>query len=305
MRFERYSFTAILILETLTSGGCSLTATRPVQEMANADIAIKAAKDLNADSLVPELFRGAQDNFFKAKRDYRLKNFENARNYALRATRLAETAEFEAYRLGGAAPEAAATKTSVEGGSPDPENALKNSSEPSPVDPQKPGGLTGPRALILFQPMGPTGNGFPKQEFKSTTPAQLPSTGSPPPFTGGGPSQLLNSRDTPPSILPDKGITNYDMRRYEKPAKVGGPIPDLDAKPFDDLYDRGGGPIKEMGHDANPVKDGLDEASFKDIEEMRAAPFETLGEPRTDQGSAQLKTETDQELRQNKDDNNP
>ncbi|MBI3556224.1 MAG: hypothetical protein HY074_08170 [Deltaproteobacteria bacterium] len=74
--------------------------------MSNAEVALKAAKDLNADSLVPEIYRSAVDNYFKAKRDYRLKDFENARLHALRTTRLAEQAEFDAYRLGGATPEA-------------------------------------------------------------------------------------------------------------------------------------------------------------------------------------------------------
>jgi hypothetical protein len=110
--------------------GCSLTATRPIQEMANAEIAIKAAKDLNADSLVPEIYRAAVDTYFKAKRDFRLKNFDASKKYALRAMRLAEQAEFEAYRMGGATPEATNKFTAPEGSLPDPTGEF---SQPAPT----------------------------------------------------------------------------------------------------------------------------------------------------------------------------
>jgi hypothetical protein len=93
--------------------------------MSNAEAALKAAKDLSADSLTPEIYRSASDAYFKAKRDYHLKDFNNARKHALQATRLAEQAEFEAYRLGGATPEIANKAVTPEGSSSDPDSALR------------------------------------------------------------------------------------------------------------------------------------------------------------------------------------
>ncbi len=108
--------------------------------MSNADTALKAARDLNADSLVPEIFRAANEAFYKAKRDFRLKDFDNSRKHALQATRLAEQAEFEAYRLGGATPEASSRSNSPEGSYPDPDAAFREGSAPPEPDTD----ITGP-----------------------------------------------------------------------------------------------------------------------------------------------------------------
>jgi|GEM_PF-1502738 len=104
--------------------GCSVAATRPVQEMSNAETAIRAAKDLNADSLAPELYRKANDYHFKAKREYRLKNFDLARKYAVRAMRYAEEAEFLALKGGGATVNADLLE-SEEGATPDAEASFE------------------------------------------------------------------------------------------------------------------------------------------------------------------------------------
>lgn len=235
-------------------GGCSLTATRPTQEMSNAEVALKAAKDLNADSLVPEIYRSAVDNYFKAKRDFRLKNFENAKRHALRATRLAEQAEFEAYRMGGATPEASSKLSTPEGGSPDAESTFKEGGTPPP-----PGGQTGPAA--------------PKQVFKTTMPdAVTPSTGGLMPTTGGGLPSAINDRNEHPSIIPDKGITNYDMRTYETPDKVGGAIRELKPVEIPDLYSNSpsssGGGIEPLGANANKVQEGFDSLKGQDMRSL-------------------------------------
>jgi len=120
-----FSFSLVYALS-----GCSLFATRPLQEMSNADAALRAAKDLHADSLVPEFYRNAAENYHRAKREYRLKNFSDAKKYALRSTQIAEKAEFEAYRLGGASPEVAGSQIPLEGASLDTDEALKELSEP-------------------------------------------------------------------------------------------------------------------------------------------------------------------------------
>lgn len=79
---------------------CSLTVTRPVQEMADTSAALKAAKEVGADTTTPELFRRANEAYFRARNEYRMKNFKLAKEYALRAKKLAEEAEFESLRLG-------------------------------------------------------------------------------------------------------------------------------------------------------------------------------------------------------------
>lgn len=81
--------------------GCSLFAVRPVQEMSDTSAAIRAAHEVNADTLAPELYRQANEWFFKAKNEYKLKNFSLAEEYALKARRYAEQAEFESIRNGG------------------------------------------------------------------------------------------------------------------------------------------------------------------------------------------------------------
>jgi hypothetical protein len=80
---------------------CAITATRPAQEMSNMEVAIRAAKEVNADVLAPELFRMAQETSLKARRDYRLKNFQAAKEFADQARTFAERSEFESIRNGG------------------------------------------------------------------------------------------------------------------------------------------------------------------------------------------------------------
>lgn len=76
-------------------------ATRPVQDMSYGLAAIKAAKEVQADTFAPELYRQANEWFFQAKKEYKVKNFKLAQEYSIKARRLAEQAEFEAIRSGG------------------------------------------------------------------------------------------------------------------------------------------------------------------------------------------------------------
>lgn len=69
--------------------------------MSDAAAAMRAAKEVQADTLAPELFRQASEWFFKAKKEYKFKNFKLARDYGEKARRFAEQAEFEALRNGG------------------------------------------------------------------------------------------------------------------------------------------------------------------------------------------------------------
>ena len=90
--------------------GCGLFITRPVQEMAYAESALRAAREVKADTLAPNLYREAYENYLKARKFYKSKNFESARKHALTCKDLSEQAEFISYRKGGAIPD---------GGNPD------------------------------------------------------------------------------------------------------------------------------------------------------------------------------------------
>ncbi len=79
---------------------CSLLASRPVQDMSDSAAAIRAAREVQADVLAPELYRQATESFFKAKRHYKFKNFKQAQETAEQARLFAEQAEFEAIRSG-------------------------------------------------------------------------------------------------------------------------------------------------------------------------------------------------------------
>jgi hypothetical protein len=76
--------------------------------------------------LSPDFFRAAAENFYKARKEYRLKNFDNAKRFAIRSIRYSERAEFEAYLKGGAAPETALLQKPKEGASGDPEESMKH-----------------------------------------------------------------------------------------------------------------------------------------------------------------------------------
>ena len=92
---------AVVLALLFTAGSCALTATRPVQEMSDTGAAIRAAKEVQADTLAPELYRQANEWFLKARREYKFKNFLFAKEYAGKARKFAEQAEFEAIKNGG------------------------------------------------------------------------------------------------------------------------------------------------------------------------------------------------------------
>ena len=95
-------------LISLAISACSLFVTRPVQEMADSAASIRAAREVQADVLAPELYRQATETFQKAKREYRFKNFREARILADQTRNYAEMAEYEAIRNGATRGDAAA-----------------------------------------------------------------------------------------------------------------------------------------------------------------------------------------------------
>jgi len=97
----RIYFPVFFMLFLIGLDGCTLFATRPIQEMSFTAAAIRAAKEVSADTLAPELFRQSGEWFFKAKHEYKFKNFHLAKEYAKKARYFAEQAEFESLRNGG------------------------------------------------------------------------------------------------------------------------------------------------------------------------------------------------------------
>jgi hypothetical protein len=89
-----------LILAPFFFIACSVTAVRPSQEMSDMEVSLKAASEVNADLLAPELYRLATETALQARREYRLKNFMEAKRFAEVARGHAERAEFECIRNG-------------------------------------------------------------------------------------------------------------------------------------------------------------------------------------------------------------
>jgi hypothetical protein len=89
-----------LILAPFFLISCSVTAIRPSQEMSNMEVSIRAAKEVNADTLAPELYRMANEVGQSARHEYRFKNFKIAKKLADEARSYAERAEFEAIKNG-------------------------------------------------------------------------------------------------------------------------------------------------------------------------------------------------------------
>lgn len=97
--------------------------------MSNTAAAISAAREVQADTLAPELFRQADEWFGKAKYEYRLKNFALASDYSKKARRFAEQAEFESIKSGG-------NRTEIEK-IPDSANPMKSEPPPSMTSPSE------------------------------------------------------------------------------------------------------------------------------------------------------------------------
>jgi hypothetical protein len=92
-----------IVLLAISNSACTIMATRPVQPMADASAAIRAAREVKADQKdgsATELFRKSLDWFERAKVEFRMRNFSQAELFANRARIYAEAAEFEVCRSG-------------------------------------------------------------------------------------------------------------------------------------------------------------------------------------------------------------
>lgn len=76
--------------------GLSACQSRPVVDLALADVAIKAAQKSKADALAPDAYRKAENHYLRAKKDFTDGYYDSAKNYAKKARLLAEQAEYKA-----------------------------------------------------------------------------------------------------------------------------------------------------------------------------------------------------------------
>lgn len=88
--------TFLVFILIFVLGACGLTTTRPKTEMALAQTAFIAAKQANAQSLAPNIYRKAEFYYLKAKSAYRRKYFNKAKQYAILSQKFSEQAEFAA-----------------------------------------------------------------------------------------------------------------------------------------------------------------------------------------------------------------
>lgn len=97
-RADKFAFA--IAIAAMAFAGCVITATRPTQEYSDTLAALRAAKEVGADTLAPETYQQADEYFAKAKSHYRLKYYFEAREALLKSRTFAEKAEFEALRAG-------------------------------------------------------------------------------------------------------------------------------------------------------------------------------------------------------------
>jgi len=129
------AFAFVLLL--ITSSGCSVIARRPIQEMADATAALKAAREVQADTNSTDYFRLAEEMYFKARQEYRLKNFARAKKHAVEARELAEKSEFLSIRGGAVRSSLSAPQTEApppaEAGTPPPQGDSAPPTAPAPT----------------------------------------------------------------------------------------------------------------------------------------------------------------------------
>lgn len=126
---------ASLLASPLFFASCAIFTTRPVQELSDATAALKAAREAQAETLSPDLYRQANEWFGKAKREYKFKNFKEAKEYIETAKKLAEQAEFESIRqttLGSAPPDSSHSPSFNTYDTPPPDTPSEPTEFPTP-----------------------------------------------------------------------------------------------------------------------------------------------------------------------------
>lgn len=80
--------------------GCAVFESRPMKQLAYAEAAFQAATAANAETnpASAAIYQLAKDHLSRARSFYRLKNFKQARAFAVKSRRLSEDAELRAVR---------------------------------------------------------------------------------------------------------------------------------------------------------------------------------------------------------------
>jgi len=94
------SYWALMGVFFFAVSSCSLFVGRPIQEFSDQDAALKAARELGAQTAAPELYRKAEEYSIRALNEYKAKNFLVAREYAVKSREYAEKAEWLALLKG-------------------------------------------------------------------------------------------------------------------------------------------------------------------------------------------------------------
>ncbi len=81
------------ILSVGLLGACASTGKKPISLMIYASAAMKAAERSQSERLAPDLYRKAENEFWRARRAYISKDFETAHRSAVDARKIAELAE--------------------------------------------------------------------------------------------------------------------------------------------------------------------------------------------------------------------
>jgi len=84
---------AFALIPLLFLVGCE---SRPVKELALADVAIRSAQKVKAEALATDEFRRAENFYLRAKKDYADGYFDSSKKYAIEARLSAERAEYAA-----------------------------------------------------------------------------------------------------------------------------------------------------------------------------------------------------------------
>ena len=69
---------------------------RPTQDLVLAEVALKAAQKVKADTLSPDLYRKAENHYLRAKKDYAEGYYDSCRKNSTNARLLAEQSEYKA-----------------------------------------------------------------------------------------------------------------------------------------------------------------------------------------------------------------
>ena len=95
-QFQGFRAALFVSVSSLLLGACASTAQRPVKQMIFASASMKAAEKAQSEKRSPDLYRRAENAYWKAQRFYVAKEYKEAGKWANEARRMAEQAELDA-----------------------------------------------------------------------------------------------------------------------------------------------------------------------------------------------------------------